>query len=333
MAHEHSYHGDRDHSHHRGHKHVHRAHHHHDHAHGHGPDHGHDQGQGASERRLLVTLCILLTFTAIEALGGWFANSIALLAEAAHMLADTGSLLLAIVAIRASRRPADARHTYGSSRYQTLAAYTNGLTLLALTAWVLAEAIRRLIAPPAVDGTLMLIIAVIGGVANLAAFITLSGASTLNERGARAHVLSDLMGSVAAAAAALLILKLSWRVADPILSLLVALLILRSGWRLTREAGHVLLQGAPQTLNPDSVARDLEQVPGVRDVHHLHVWTMTGEAPVVTLHAIVESIADQQAVLQGILGRLREHHAITHATIQLESIECLDEGEHGCHRA
>lgn len=280
-----------------------------------------------------MTLCILLTCTAIEALGGWFANSIALLAEAAHMLADTGSLLLAIVAIRASRRPADARHTYGSSRYQTLAAYTNGLTLLALTAWVLAEAIRRLIAPPAVDGTLMLIIAVIGGAANLAAFITLSGASALNERGARAHVLSDLLGSVAAAAAALLILKLGWRVADPILSVLVSFLILRSGWRLTGEAGHVLLQGAPQTLNPDGVARDLERVPGVRDVHHLHVWSMTGEAPVVTLHAIVDSVADPQAVLQGILGRLRDHHAITHATIQLESIECLDEGEHGCHRA
>ncbi|MGH8288901.1 MAG: cation diffusion facilitator family transporter [Steroidobacteraceae bacterium] len=321
MAHDHSHHEGHDHSHYRRHEHSHRG------------DHDHDHGLGASERRLLATLCILLTFTVIEALGGWFANSIALLAEATHMLADTGALLLAILATRAIRRPADARHTYGSSRYQTLAAYTNGLTLLALTAWVLAEAIRRLIAPPAVDGTLMLIIAVIGGAANLAAFITLSGASSLNERGARAHVFSDLLGSAAAAVAAVLILGLDWRVADPVLSILVSLLILRSGWRLTREAGHVLLQGAPQALNPDGVARDLEQVPGVRDVHHLHVWSMTGEAPVVTLHAIVDSITDQQAVLQGILGRLREHHAITHATIQLESIECLDEDEHGCHRA
>lgn len=303
----------------------------HGHAHGHG--HDHDHGQAASERRLAVALGILLTFTAVEALGGWFANSIALLAEAAHMLADSGALLLAIVAIRASRRPADARHTYGSSRYQTLAAYTNGLALLALTAWVAGEAVRRLIAPPAVDGRLMLIIAVIGGAANLAAFLTLSGASSLNERGARAHVFSDLLGSAAAAAAAGVILDLGWRAADPILSILVSLLILRSGWRLTRDAGHVLLQGAPQTLNPDGVARDLEQVPGVRDVHHLHVWSMTGEAPVVTLHAIIDSAADPQAVLQGILGRLRHQHAITHATIQLESIACLDGHEHGCHRA
>lgn len=324
MAHEHSRHGhaDRDPSHHDRHDPARRGHAHRD-------EHGH----GAGERRLLLTLAILLTFTAIEALGGWFANSIALLAEAAHMLADTGALLLAIVAIRASRRPADARHTYGSARYQTLAAYTNGLMLLALSAWVVAEAIRRLIAPPAVDGQLMLIIAVIGGAANLAAFITLAGARSLNERGARAHVVSDLLGSAAAAAAALLILAWGLRVADPILSILVSLLILRSGWRLTREAGHVLLQGAPQALNPEGVARDLEEVPGVRDVHHLHVWSMTGEAPVVTLHAIVDSVADQQAVLQGILGRLREHHAITHATIQLEFTECLDESEHGCHRA
>jgi cobalt-zinc-cadmium efflux system protein len=318
MAHDHAHRGGYGHSDHCGHEPPHRR--------------GQDHSPGASERRLLVTLCILSTFTAIEALGGWFANSIALLAEAAHMLADAGSLLLAIVAIRASRRPADARHTYGSSRYQTLAAYTNGLTLLALTAWVMVEAVRRLIAPPAVDGTLMLIVALIGGVANLAAFLTLSGTSSLNERGARAHIFSDLLGSAAAAIAALLILEMGFRVADPILSLLVSLLILRSGWQLTREAGHVLLQGAPQALNPDGVARDLERVPGVRDVHHLHVWSMTGEAPVVTLHAIVDSAADQQAVLQGILRRLREHHAITHATIQLESADCLDEREHGCHR-
>jgi cobalt-zinc-cadmium efflux system protein len=303
------------------------------HSHHRDREHGDERSRGASERRLLVTLGILLSFTVIEALGGWFANSIALLAEAAHMLADTGSLLLAIVAIRASRRPADARHTYGSSRYQTLAAYTNGLTLLALTAWVAVEAVRRLLAPPAVDGLLMLIVAGIGGVANLAAFITLSGPSSLNERGARAHVFSDLLGSAAAAVAALLILKLDWRVADPILSILVALLILRAGWRLTGEAGHVLLQGAPQALNPDGVARDLERVPGVRDVHHLHVWSMTGEAPVVTLHAKVDSVTDQQAVLQEILCRLRDHHAITHATIQLECTDCLDADGHGCHRA
>ncbi len=305
----------------------------HDHSHPADHAHRHGHGHGASERRLLLTLGILLSFTALEALGGWFANSIALLAEAGHMLADSGSLVLALLAIRASRRPADARHTYGSSRYQTLAAYTNGLILLALTVWVMAEAVRRLITPPPVDGTLMLIIALIGGLANLAAFIALSGASSLNERGARAHVLSDLLGSVAAAGAALLILELNWRIADPILSIIVSLLILRSGWKLTYEAGHVLLQGAPQTADPEAIARDLEAVPGVCDVHHLHVWSLTGEAPVVTLHATLEASADQQAALRGILERLRDRHAITHATVQLERGQCLDEGDHRCHGA
>ncbi len=312
----------------------------HDHRHGHGHchadspahSHSHAHGRDTSERRLLLALCILIIFTAIEALGGWLANSIALLAEAGHMLADSGSLLLAILAIRASRRPADARHTYGSARYQTLAAYTNGLMLLALTVWVVAEAVGRLITPPPVDGALMLIIAVIGGVANLIALVTLSGAGSLNERGARAHIFSDLLGSAAAAAAALLVLELGWRLADPILSIFVSLLILRSGWQLTREAGHVLLQGTPPALDPDDLARDLAQVPGVMEVHHLHVWSLTGEAPVVTLHATVAPLTDQQAALEGILCRLRERHSTAHATVQIEGGTCLDTDDHPCHR-
>ena len=299
---------------------------------GHHHDHDHNHGHRSSERRLLATLCIVLTFTVVEALGGWFANSIALLAEAGHMLADSGALLLAIVAIRAGRRPADARHTYGSSRYQTLAAYSNGLLLLALTVWVIAEAVRRLIAPPAVDGPLMLLIALIGGAANLAAFLALSGGRSLNERGARAHVLSDLMGSAAAAAAAGLIIESNLRIADPVLSILVALLILRSGLHLTREAGHVLLQGTPPALDLDGMVRDLKQVPGVLDVHHLHVWSLTGEAPVITLHATIEAAADHPAVLKGILDRLRERHGITHATIQLEGPSCPEQSSAACHR-
>ena len=303
------------------------------HTHAHSGLQHHEHTHSASERRLRVTLCILAIFAAIEALGGWFANSIALLAEAGHLLADCGALVLAILAIRASRRPADARHTYGSARYQTLAAYTNGLLLLALTIWVMAEAVRRLIAPPEVDGKLMLVIALLGSLANIAAYPTLAGGISLNERGARAHVFSDLIGSAAAVAAALSIIALRWDAADPIFSMMISLLILRSGWRLTREAGHILLQGVPQKLDPVSLSRDLECIPGVRNVHHLHVWSMTGEAPVVTLHATVDIAADQQSVLRGILARLRERHAITHTTVQLEASECLDDHAHRCHRA
>ena len=305
----------------------------HEDEHAHHRGHGHEHTHGASERRLRVTLFILLGFTAVEGAGGWLANSIALLAEAGHMLADCGSIGLAVLALRASRRPADARLTYGSARYQTLAAYTNGLVLLALTAWILAEAVHRLLAPPAVDGKLMLLVALLGGAANLAAFMTLSGASSLNERGARAHVLSDLLGSAGAAGAALLILEFGWTVADPLFSLFVSLLILRSGWQLTRDAGHVLLQGTPQTADPGDITSDLERLAGVRNVHHLHVWSLTGEAPVVTLHATVDSESDQQVLLERILERLRNRHGITHATIQLEGSPCPGDGGHGCHQA
>ncbi len=286
----------------------------------HGHDHaGHDHGGGASERRLLISLGILFAFTVVEGVGGWYANSIALLAEAAHMLADSASLLLAVIAIRVGRRPASARHTFGSRRYQTLAAFTNGLTLLALTLWVMIEALRRLFAPPQVDGELMLIVALVGAVANLSAFMALSGASSLNERGARAHVLSDLLGSGAATAAAILILALGWVVADPILSILVSLLILRSGWRLTRKSGHVLLQGTPSTLDLEAIKRELCALPGVAGIHHLHAWSMTGEETVLTLHAQIASDGDQTEVLQAIHRRLRERFEVTHATVQVET--------------
>jgi cation diffusion facilitator family transporter len=295
--------------------------------------HGHDHG-GASERRLLISLTILFAFTVVEGVGGWYANSIALLAEAAHMLADSASLLLAVVAIRAGRRPPSARHTFGSVRYQTLAAYTNGITLLALTAWVMVEAVRRLLAPPAVDGELMLIVALLGAVANLGAFVALSGASSLNERSARAHVLSDLLGSGAATGAAILILALGWVIADPILSLFVSLLILRSGWALTREAGHVLLQGTPSTLDLAAIEAELCGLPGVEGIHHLHAWSLTGEEPVLTLHAGIAIDHDQAEVLQAIHLKLREGFDVTHATVQVETAGCAPaSGGDGCHRA
>ncbi len=220
----------------------------HDHAghshglHSHGP---HSHGKDAGERRLATALAILATFTLIEAVGGYFANSIALLAESAHMLADSASMVLAIVAIRFGRRPADPKRTYGHRRYQPLAAFVNGLALLLLTAWVVYEAILRLLHRPEVDGRLMLVIALMGGAANLVAFVALSGAHSLNERGARAHVFSDLLGSGAASAAATVILVTGWTIADPLLSLFVSILIFRSGWALTRESADVLLESAP----------------------------------------------------------------------------------------
>src|SRR5215468_6936163 len=202
----------------------------------------HHARQEGGRGRLLTALIILAGFTLIEALGGYLANSIALLAEAAHMLADSAALLLAVIAVGAARRPADARRTYGHRRYQPLAAFINGQLLLLLTVWVVYEAIRRLLQPPVVNGRMMLAIAVLGGVANLVALLALKGGRSLNERSARAHVLSDLLGSVAASAAALLILLKGWSVADPLLSLLISALILRFAWAITRQSADVQIE-------------------------------------------------------------------------------------------
>ncbi|MBX6421174.1 MAG: cation transporter [Nevskia sp.] len=303
-------------------------HHHHHRAHAHDPAVARD---AVSERRLRWALGFLGAFTLVEAAGGFWANSVALMAEAAHMLADSASLVLAVLAIRVGRRPASPSRTYGHRRYQPLAAFVNGLALLVLTAAVVAEALRRLFATPPVDGALMLVVAALGGVANLAAFFALSGGSSLNERGARAHVLGDLLGSAAATAAALLILIFGWKIADPLLSLAVSTLILRSGWRLTRDSAHVLLEGAPPDFDIARVQRELTGVPGVAGVHHVHAWSLTGEQAMVTLHADLLPGADRQAALSAILRRLRERLAVTHATVQLEEGACAEPETPQCH--
>lgn len=296
------------------------------HEHGHGAhNHAHSPTHDVSERRLLVALAILGSFTLVEAVGGYFANSIALLAEAAHMLADSASLALAVVAIRWSRRPPDERRTYGHRRYQPLAAFMNGQALLLLTIWVVYEAIRRLMHLPPVNGRWMLAIALTGGAANLAAFLALSGGRSLNERGARAHVLSDLLGSGAATIAALLILLEGWTVVDPLLSLLVSALILRSAWALTRESADVLLQSVPPGFEVKNIEAELiGHVPGVVEVHHIHVWSMTGERPTITLHACVAPGTRGYDVPKLIRERLQERLLVEHTTVQIEEPDSCD---------
>lgn len=277
----------------------------------------------AASHRLLRALLILGGFTLVEAIGGYLANSVALLAEAAHMLTDSSSLVLAIVALRLGRRPASRRRTYGHRRYQPLAAFVNGQVLLLLTAGVLYEAVARLLHPPPVHGGLMLGVAVVGGGANLAAFFALSGARSLNERSARLHVLGDLLGSGAACLAALLILAAGWIVADPLLSLVVGALVLRSAWRILREASEVLLESVPEGFDVAHVESELVgHVPGLRGVHHVHVWSMTGERPTVTLHADLAPGTEQRAAIHAIQQRLAQRLNVEHATIQIEEDGC-----------
>ena len=321
MPHSHKHHGDPPHA-------GHGAHPAHEHQHGHGHGHGHgaqQHGRHAGERRLLIALLILGSFTVVEAVGGYLANSIALLAEAAHMLADSTSLVVALIAIGWSRRPPDERRTYGHRRYQPLAAFLNGQALLLLTIWVVYEAIRRLMLLPHVNGRWMLAIAVIGGIANLAALLALSGAASLNERGARAHVLSDLLGSGAATLAALLILLKGWTMVDPLLSLLVSALILRSAWALTRESADVLLQSVPRGFDVKHIEAELiGHIPGVIEVHHVHVWSMTGERPTITLHACLAPGVQGYGVPKLIHERLRERLHVEHTTVQIEEPDSCD---------
>jgi cobalt-zinc-cadmium efflux system protein len=296
------------------------------HEHGHGHGHGARQhGDDAGERRLFIALLILGSFTVIEAVGGYCANSIALLAEAAHMLADSASLGLALVAMSWGRRPPDGRRTYGHRRHQPLAAFMNGQALLLLTIWVVYEAIRRLMYLRHVNGRWMLAIALIGGLANFAAFLALSDARSLNERGARAHVLSDLLGSGAATVAALLILIKGWTVVDPLLSLLVSALILRSAWGLTRESADVLLQSVPPGFDIKHIEAELiGHVPGVIEVHHVHVWSMTGARPTITLHACLAPGVRGYGVPKLIHERLRERLHVEHTTVQIEEPDSCD---------
>ncbi|HEY1900221.1 MAG TPA: cation diffusion facilitator family transporter [Steroidobacteraceae bacterium] len=325
------------HSHEPHHDHSHAGDHNHDHGHDHHPAHGPGHVHGAdqaSERRLWAAFGLLFCFTLVEAGGGLWANSVALYAEAAHMLADSASLLLAIVAIRIAQRPARADRTYGHRRYQTLAAYTNGLVLLALTLAIVIAATRRLLQPPHVDGTVMLVTAAVGAAANICAFLALSGATSLNERGARLHVLSDLAGSAAAIGASALILWRGWVIADPLLSLAVSLLILRSGWQLTRDSVHVLLEGAPPGFDADAVELDLKTVPAIKDVHHIHAWSLTGQTPMLTLHATLQDGADRHAALTAIMQRLHDRFGVEHATVQIEEGECAGaQSEEDCHKS
>ncbi len=302
--------------------------HDHDHSHHTTPHTGQD-----SQRRLFWAILLTGGFMVAEVVGGILSGSLALLADAGHMLTDTAALALAWFAARISRRPADAKRSFGYHRVQILAAFVNGLTLIAIVVWILIEAIRRLLSPVEVMGTPMLVIAALGLLVNVVVFAILhfGDRDNLNIRGAALHVLGDLLGSVAAIVAALVILATGWMPIDPLLSVLVAMLILRSAWKLTRESGHILLEGAPNDLDAATLRREIpEQLEAVCNVHHVHVWSLTPGRHLVSLHAAIDEGEDRQAALVAIRTLLVERYGLDHATIQLESRHhCADEPEPG----
>lgn len=295
----------------------------------HNHDH-HDHGALPDDRRrLLAALLLTGGFMVVEAVGGWLAGSLALIADAAHMLTDTASLLLAWLAFRVTDRPADRKRTYGYHRFPVLAAFVNGLALLVIVGWIVFEAIGRLLEPTPVMGGTMLTIAVVGLLVNIVAFALLHGGSrdNLNMRGAAVHVLGDLLGSVGAIVAAGVILVTGWTPIDPILSLLVALLVLRAAWYVLREATHILLEGAPPAVDPHEIERVLPSVvEGLIDVHHIHAWSLSGERPMMSLHARADGAVAHDTLVARIKEVLRERFGVEHVTLQVEYGEaCLDE--------
>lgn len=298
--------------------------HHHHHAHHHG--HAHPAN---SEARIGFAAILTGGFMIAEVVGGLISGSLALIADAGHMLSDFASLALAWLAFRIARRPADARRTYGFGRVSVLAAFVNGISLFAISGWIMFEAVRRMFSPGEVLAGTMLWIAVTGLAVNIAAFVVLHGAdrSSLNVRGALLHVLGDLLGSVAAIVAALIIMATGWTIADPILSALIALIILRSAWPLVSESAHILLEGAPSQVEVDHVTKDLvETIVDVIDVHHAHAWSLDGASALMTLHARVREQADGPAVVALIKKRLSEFHGVQHATIEIETDVCAGTG-------
>ena len=263
----------------------------------------------------------------VEVVGGLVAGSLALLADAGHMLTDTAALALAWVAVLVARRPTDAQRSYGYHRFPVLAAYVNAVTLLLVVGWIAVEAASRIRQPVEILAGPMLAVAVAGLLVNLAAFRLLHGghADSLNVRGALVHVLGDLLGSAAAVVAALVIMATGWTLIDPILSLVVALLVLRSAVSLLRRSGHVLMEGRPEHLDPADVARTIaDTVPEVADVHHLHIWSLSPGRPVMTLHARVDRAAAHDHALERVLACLRARFGVQHATVQLEHERCVE---------
>ncbi|TWA71101.1 cobalt-zinc-cadmium efflux system protein [Azospirillum brasilense] len=320
--------------------------HHHDHAHhdhDHGHEDGHDHGHGHShtttvtadsERRILLVLLMTASLMVVEVVGGVLSGSLALLADAGHMLTDAAALALAWLAFRLGRRPSDRRRSFGYHRLQVLAAFVNGLSLFLLSAWILWEAAQRLMEPQPVLGGTMMAVAVLSGLGNLAGFWILhrGDRGNLNVRGAALHVLGDLLGSAAAVAAAGIILATGWTPIDPILSVLVALLILRGAWEVVRQSAHILVEGTPVGIDVDELRRALHvAVPAVTDIHHVHVWSLTAERPLLTMHAVVPPGTDRDAVLRDLVDTLRGRFGIGHATVQVETGPCPDGRE--MHRA
>jgi cobalt-zinc-cadmium efflux system protein len=292
--------------------------HSHDHSHGHAPSGASAAGNGTS-RPLLVALLMTAGFAGVEALAGWWTGSLALLADAGHMVTDSASLALALLAAWLARRPPSRRHSYGLGQAEVLAAFVNALAMLAVVVAIAAEAWERFGTPRAIDGPMVSVVAVVGLLVNLSVAWTLTrGESNLNMRAALLHVLGDALGSVAAIAAGLVIWTTGWTPIDPLLSVLICGLILSSTVGLLKESTHTLLDGVPLDLSLEAIGQGLACVPGVTEVHDLHVWSLSSRRIALSAHVTVPDLTSWPATLAA-LRQAATSLGIDHATFQPES--------------
>lgn len=276
-------------------------------------------------RRLGITLGLVLVYMVAEVVGGLLSGSLALLADAGHMLSDAGSLALALFALWIARRPRSPEKTFGYHRTEILAALANGATLVAIAIYIVIEAWHRFRSPEEVDGRIMLWVAAGGLLVNLAGiwFLHEGREESLNVRGAWLHVVADTLGSVQAIAAGALIWVFGWNVADPIAAVLIAVLVVWSSWTLLRDSVNILMEGTPGHIDAAQVESALTSVEGVVDIHDLHIWTITSGFESLSVHARVEDgDLDRDRILQEIHRTLQHRFRIEHSTIQLEGSEC-----------
>ncbi|XEC94370.1 cation diffusion facilitator family transporter [Paenibacillus tarimensis] len=304
------------------HNHSHHGHHHghhHDHHHG----HGHDHTREGNKKGLTIALIITTGIMFLEFFGGLLTGSLALLSDSGHMLSDASALLLSLAAIWFAARPPSPNKTYGFYRFEILAAFFNGIALFVIAGFIVWEAVQRFEQPPIVASGSMLLIAAIGLLANAGSAWALMRKgdvkNNVNLRSAYLHVLGDALGSVGAIIAAFLMMAFGWYVADPIISVLVALLILKSAWGVIRHTVHILMEGAPVTIDQTAVTEALLSIKGVKDVHDLHIWTITSGLDSFSCHLVIEDQADSQDVLQQAIHIIEDHFKIGHTTIQVES--------------
>lgn len=303
------------------------------HTHGHGPhahlhdDHAHPTGHHHGPlpaQRLKLALGLTFSFMLLEVAVALWSGSLALLADAAHMLTDSGALLLALFADRIARRPADARRSFGYGRAKVLASFVNGLGLFLLGGWIVIEALLRLASPVAVLGAPMVVVGLAGFAVNLLVYAVLHrGTTDVNVRGAAAHVLGDLLGSASAVVAGAIILLTGWMPIDALLSLVVAGLILRTALRLVRATGDILLEGSPPGIDTEGLRRALmQEVPGVLDIHHVHAWRVGDDEIVMTLHVVAAEGQTPDALIRAVHQALERRHGRVHTTIQVEHAGC-----------